>query len=91
MLNVPKVNVLVGISIFLIFRDIQCSGRGMFSTVSACPAFYMDCRLYCQDAEGNCLQFNGNFIDGTPCGETGTCRSGACADMNSCMYYRLKI
>jgi hypothetical protein len=69
---------------YLYSRDIQCTGRGLISTVRACPEFYMDCKLYCQDDKENCFLFNGNMLDGTPCGETGRCQSGQCTGMDQC-------
>jgi hypothetical protein len=63
-------------------RDAQCQGQGVYNTIKACGSFPMECQLYCEDASGLCIQFNGYFIDGTPCGTTGTCRNGVCNGVN---------
>ena len=86
MLNVLLDNALVGELFFthLYYRDVQCTGRGLIDTVRACPEYYTECGLFCQDSNGNCFQFNGNLIDGTPCGETGRCKSGQCTGLDQC-------
>ncbi|KAI8929350.1 Metallo-peptidase family M12B Reprolysin-like-domain-containing protein [Entophlyctis helioformis] len=63
-------------------RDLQCRATGFVNTVSACPAFSNECNLYCQDAGGICYLLNGNFLDGTTCGITGTCQKGKCSGGN---------
>jgi hypothetical protein len=40
---------------------------------------------------GNCLLFNGNYLDGTPCGETGYCEKGVCTGQDTCIYIFFNI
>jgi hypothetical protein len=59
-------------------RDLQCLGKGVFKSVRACRDFSSECELHCEDSKGVCLQLNGLFLDGTPCGLTGRCLKGVC-------------
>lgn len=64
-------------------RDIQCQASGLgITTTSACPAFLFSCQMNCQDNNGNCYQLAGSFLDGTPCGGNGSCKSGSCVGSN---------
>ncbi|KAI9278850.1 Metallo-peptidase family M12-domain-containing protein [Phascolomyces articulosus] len=61
-------------------RDQQCRERGSeLSITSACSAMGSSCQITCSSSSGTgCTIFNGNFLDGTPCGSGGRCRDGSC-------------
>ncbi|KAL1920050.1 uncharacterized protein VTP21DRAFT_1196 [Calcarisporiella thermophila] len=63
-------------------RDQQCSLRGGLRTnvTKSCPSFANSCSISCVDPTNSalCISFNGNYIDGTPCGYGATCQRGSC-------------
>ncbi|RKP11725.1 Metallo-peptidase family M12-domain-containing protein, partial [Piptocephalis cylindrospora] len=65
-------------------RDIQCQTRSssQMNLTTACPSANLvdKCSLACQNprATNACYQLSGTFLDGTPCGRTGTCSRGEC-------------
>ncbi|KAI7899377.1 Metallo-peptidase family M12B Reprolysin-like-domain-containing protein [Cokeromyces recurvatus] len=61
-------------------RDAQCIARGStYDITKACGADN-GCQVTCQDPRSAlaCIQFPGYFVDGTPCGIGGVCKSGQC-------------
>ncbi|KAI9485216.1 MAG: Metallo-peptidase family M12B Reprolysin-like-domain-containing protein [Benjaminiella poitrasii] len=63
-----------------ISRDSQCVARGTaYNMTKACGADN-GCQVTCQDPRSalSCIQFPGFFVDGTPCGIGGVCKSGQC-------------
>ncbi|KAI9314605.1 Metallo-peptidase family M12-domain-containing protein [Dichotomocladium elegans] len=62
-------------------RDAQCRQRGTSMNVTrSCTSMSGSCELICDRPGGlGCLIFNGNFLDGTPCGLGGTCKGGTCS------------
>ncbi|KAG2217555.1 hypothetical protein INT45_006722, partial [Circinella minor] len=61
-------------------RDQQCRERGSeLSITSSCSAMGSTCQIACSSSSGfGCTIFNGNFLDGTPCGTGGRCKDGSC-------------
>ncbi|KAI7862047.1 Metallo-peptidase family M12-domain-containing protein [Spinellus fusiger] len=61
-------------------RDEQCKSRGVsLNVTSACSSAGSECRLYCSNPSASgCIVFNGQFLDGSPCGSGGFCRNGSC-------------
>lgn len=65
-------------------RDQQCIARGVsYNMKKACGADN-GCQVSCQDPRSalQCTIFPGAFIDGTPCGIGGICKSGKCNSEN---------
>ncbi|TPX38191.1 hypothetical protein SmJEL517_g00206 [Synchytrium microbalum] len=64
-------------------RDAQCkSNSTYFTTTGACPGYDSDCSLWCAAGSSGCLKGAGYFLDGTPCGYGGMCKSGSCSSSN---------
>ncbi|RAH85741.1 hypothetical protein BO86DRAFT_376068 [Aspergillus japonicus CBS 114.51] len=71
-------------------RDYQC--RSVMGSVLhenntyACSAYSSSCELICSSNSisfaGQCVGFNQNFLDGTPCGSGGHCSNGDCKGQN---------
>ncbi|RAK97638.1 ADAM family of metalloprotease ADM-B [Aspergillus ibericus CBS 121593] len=68
-------------------RDYQC--RSVMGTLLhsndtyACSAFSSSCELICTSPKiGECYSVNQNFLDGTPCGDGGSCSNGDCKGQN---------
>ncbi|KAL1920889.1 uncharacterized protein VTP21DRAFT_11524 [Calcarisporiella thermophila] len=62
-------------------RDAQCMARGnRVNITEECSFEEFNCAVVCTDPTSghNCLQLNGFFIDGTPCGYGGMCVHGQC-------------
>jgi hypothetical protein len=55
-------------------------------SVKACSGIGLNinsCQIACLNPHSNqCYAYNGFFIDGTPCGIGGICKSGACDTRN---------
>ncbi|KAI9184119.1 hypothetical protein H9P43_003172 [Blastocladiella emersonii ATCC 22665] len=75
-------------------RDLQCKLRsqpseGANATVvdeieGECPSLFKgQCYLFCQSSAFGCRQLSGMFLDGTPCGSSGTCVQGVCSDADT--------
>ncbi|KAJ3106628.1 hypothetical protein HDU97_005993 [Phlyctochytrium planicorne] len=64
-------------------RSNQCQNRNSaINTTGTCPGRDSECLLYCATASGYCTLLAGAFVDGTPCGYSGTCRGGTCTEDN---------
>jgi len=63
-------------------RAVQCVSRvnQLYKFTAACPTWNVGatCILTCMVQNGTCFQLNGVFVDGSECGNGGTCKSGAC-------------
>ncbi|KAI8884493.1 zincin, partial [Backusella circina FSU 941] len=64
-------------------RDAQCASRGItMGSTRACSGIGLNinsCQIACSNPLSNqCYIYNGFFIDGTPCGIGGLCKSGTC-------------
>ncbi|KAI7862691.1 Metallo-peptidase family M12-domain-containing protein [Spinellus fusiger] len=61
-------------------RDDQCKARGTVMNVTrSCSSDSGGCQLICSNPQGlGCILFNGQFVDGTPCGIGGACKNGSC-------------
>lgn len=61
-------------------RDLQCRQRGSVMNVTRACGAIDGCQLACDNPHGfGCILFNGNFLDGTPCGVGGACKAGSCS------------
>jgi hypothetical protein len=66
-------------------RDQQCVARGAtYQMTKSCSGDSSGCQVSCQDPRSalSCIVFPGSFIDGTPCGIGGVCKSGSCNNSN---------
>ncbi|KAJ3117567.1 hypothetical protein HDU96_006328 [Phlyctochytrium bullatum] len=64
-------------------RQLQCQNRvTSINTTGPCPGRDSECALYCAMASGYCTILSGSFLDGTPCGFSGTCKLGTCTNEN---------
>lgn len=65
-------------------RDQQCSSRGSsLGITKACSLVTdSDCSIRCANPtdSSSCLELNGYFVDGTPCGFGGRCNQGKCSN-----------
>ncbi|KAI9258567.1 Metallo-peptidase family M12-domain-containing protein [Sporodiniella umbellata] len=62
-------------------RDQQCMARGLkMNITSACSVRREECKMLCEfpGDPDKCTLFSSNFLDGTLCGENGTCANGLC-------------
>ncbi|KAI8079512.1 Metallo-peptidase family M12-domain-containing protein [Gilbertella persicaria] len=65
-------------------RDAQCVARGTTSNIKKSCGADNGCAMSCQNPSSalSCIIFPGNFMDGTPCGIGGVCKSGSCDESN---------
>ncbi|KAJ3149345.1 hypothetical protein HDU86_006980 [Geranomyces michiganensis] len=66
-------------------RDIQCKNQATLSLSSACADQESQCQLRCNsDTRGVCVGLDSYFVDGTPCGFSGSgvCAKGVCQSGN---------
>ncbi|KAI8849148.1 Metallo-peptidase family M12B Reprolysin-like-domain-containing protein [Chytridium lagenaria] len=64
-------------------RTQQCQNRiANVNTTGVCAGRDSECKLFCSTSDGLCTILSGNFLDGTPCGFSGTCISGGCSNEN---------
>ncbi|CEP19600.1 hypothetical protein [Parasitella parasitica] len=65
-------------------RDRQCVSRGSSMNISKACGANSSCAVICQSPGSamSCYHFPGYFVDGTPCGIGGTCKSGSCDNSN---------
>ncbi|KAL7753196.1 hypothetical protein RI367_000971 [Sorochytrium milnesiophthora] len=62
-------------------RDYQCQQAG---GTGQCPTYYSgQCALVCNTQSGSCQQFNGHYVDGTPCSTSGICVGGTCSQADT--------
>jgi hypothetical protein len=62
-------------------RDRQCqAGAARFLATAFCPVAPSSCQLNCSVPGVGCMSMAGQLIDGTRCGERGTCRQGLCIE-----------
>lgn len=66
-------------------RDLQCQAViNPFTNANftdACDT--TACTLTCQSAQNTCASMQQDFLDGTPCGTSGSCSSGRCRNSNN--------
>ncbi|KAI8379013.1 Metallo-peptidase family M12-domain-containing protein [Blakeslea trispora] len=65
-------------------RDSQCAARGTTNNIKKSCAADNGCAMSCQNPSSSfsCIIFPGSFMDGTPCGVGGVCKSGSCDQSN---------
>lgn len=63
-------------------RDLQCRAVGKRLGISrACKQMPNTCQLICESQGGACTAMSAYFMDGTPCGTSGTCTKGKCSQI----------
>lgn len=64
-------------------RDLQCRTIGKrLGITKSCKQMQNTCQLVCESTtnNGQCVALNAYFMDGTPCGSSGTCSGGKCSE-----------
>lgn len=63
-------------------RDAQCAAIGArLGLEQACPETANSCKIVCREpGSSRCVALDANFIDGTPCGQSGLCYQGSCTE-----------
>lgn len=66
-------------------RALQCAVFGQHINITeTCPYSKRSCSIICkQEDKEECLDLSATFVDGTPCGEKGTCLAGMCSEFGS--------
>lgn len=62
-------------------RDLQCRTVGKrLGITRSCKKMPNSCQLICESTGGTCTAMSAYFMDGTPCGTSGTCTKGKCSE-----------